>query len=166
MKLSVVAAFAAASMLTVGLAGATQPLPSASTKYQMGQNSTGLCNSMNPANEANLRKFPLGMRNLGPLVNPVACSIPGDQKLTGNIIISVQLLNEAATEQTINCILVDGDLVYGSVSYPKSITLAPGQAAPNTWDATAFGLTHFFKRSNINCTLPPQVVLSLVSWSN
>jgi hypothetical protein len=134
---------------------------------EMGQNATGLCNAMAPATEASLRKFPLGLKNVGTVSNPIACSLAGDQLLPGNTSVYVWLRNESApTEVTVNCIMVDGDTaITGSVSYPKSITLAVGELAPNTWLASDYGLVHFRKRSNLNCTLPPGVSMTLVGWN-
>lgn len=134
---------------------------------QMGQNATGLCNAMAPATEASLRKFPLSLKNVGTVSNPIACSIPGDQLLPGATTVYVWLRNESApTAVTVDCIMVDGDTaITGSVSYPQSITLQPGELAPNTWNASSFGLTYFRKRSNLNCTLPPGVSMTLVGWN-
>ena len=133
---------------------------------QMGQNATGLCNAMAPATEASLRKFPLSLKNVGTVSNPIACSMPGDQLAAGAHTVFVWLRNESAPgEVTVNCIMVDGDTaITGSVSYPQSITLAVGELAPNTWLASNYGLAYFRNRSNLNCTLPPGVSMTLVGW--
>ncbi len=131
----------------------------------MGQNATGLCNAMAPAQEATLRKFPLGLKNVGTTAQPIACSTPGDQGSPGNNLVRIYIFSEIQTAVDVNCTLVDGDLVQGATFYPKTVNLAAGASSFIGWTPAEFGLAHFHARDNLNCSLPAGVNMSLVAWT-
>ena len=137
----------------------------AGLERKMGQNATGLCNAMAPAQEATLRKFPLGLKNVGTTAQPIACSMPGDARGGGNTLVAINISSELNTAVDVNCTLVDGDLVVGATFFPKSVNLAAGAKASISWTPAEFALTRFRARDNINCSLPAGVTMSLVEWT-
>ena len=147
------------------LAGAVPTAQATTITRTMGQNVTGLCNAMAPAQEATLRKFPLGLKNVGTTAQPIACSAPGDQSSAGNTLVKIYIFSEIQTAVDVKCTLVDGDLIQGAVFYPKTVNLAAGATSSISWTPAEFNLLNFHARANLNCSLPAGVNMSLMAWT-
>ena len=138
----------------------------ATTSRGITQVASGSCGANNPANDANLRRLPTGLRNVGTTAISVVCTQWGDEYgSTSPIYVYVFFRNEKTTTISVSCTLSQGIPYYGQVSTTRSISLGGGVVSSIQWDDAQYGTSWQQMAANLQGSLPPGVTMREIGFA-
>jgi hypothetical protein len=139
----------------VVLAGAQTEASAATVARSVMQLAPGVCGANNPANDVNLRRLPVGLKNAGTVSVSVVCSQWGDDNNSQAMGAAyIYFRTEKTTPATVTCTLSAGTPFYGQVASTKSLTLAGPTTGALVWTEADYGSSADTQWANIQCSVP------------